>query len=76
MSPSLNNEGKFVVTKNMLNPIAYIKEVNVELKRVTWPTKQEIVRLTTVVIVSSVLVGLFLSALDYVFTKLLGVIIG
>ncbi|OGV92231.1 preprotein translocase subunit SecE [Microgenomates group bacterium RIFCSPLOWO2_01_FULL_47_10] len=60
----------------MLNPIAYIKEVNVELKRVTWPTKQEIVRLTTVVIVSSVLVGLFLSALDYVFTKLLGVIIG
>ena len=60
----------------MLNPIAYIKEVNVELKRVTWPTKQEIVRLTTVVIVSSVLVGLFLSALDYVFPKLLGVIIG
>lgn len=54
----------------------YLQQVQVELKKVTWPTRQEIIRMTTIVIVSSVVVGIYLSGLDFLFTKLLGFIIG
>ena len=59
--------------KNIINFIGQTKE---ELKKVTWPNKKEIMRLTTIVIVSSFIVGVYLSAMDYIFTKLLGIIIG
>lgn len=54
----------------------YLQQVQAELKLVTWPTRQEIIRMTTIVIVSSVVVGIYLSGLDFLFTKLLGFIIG
>lgn len=54
----------------------YLQQVQEELGKVTWPTKQEVTRLTTIVIVSSVIVGVYLSGLDFLFTTLLGFIIG
>jgi len=57
----------------MTTPTGFLRETRDELKKVTWPTRQEVVRLTMVVIVVSLVVGLFLGALDFSFTKLLGV---
>lgn len=57
------------------NPVAFLKETREELKKVTWPTQQEVVRLTAIVIIVSLLVGLFIGALDFIFTKGMGVII-
>lgn len=54
----------------------YIGEVREELKKVSWPSREEVIRLTGVVIISSVIVGLYLGGLDYIFTQLLGLIIG
>jgi len=54
-----------------LKPIKFLKEVRSELKRVTWPTRQEAVRLTSVVIFVSILVGIYIGALDYLFTKIM-----
>ena len=45
-------------------PTKFFREVIAELKKVTWPTRNETVKLTAVVIVISVLVGLFIGGLD------------
>jgi len=49
------------------SPTKFFKEVLVELKKVTWPTRQETIKLTVVVIAISVLVGLFIGGLDALF---------
>ena len=49
----------------------YLKETQVEMKRVTWPSRQETMRATLVVIGISLGVAVFLGALDFVFTFLL-----
>ncbi len=56
-------------------PVNFIKEVKDELKKVVWPTRSEVIRLTTIVIIVSLIVGLFLGLMDYIFTNLLGIII-
>ncbi len=57
------------------SPITFLKEVQDELKKVVWPTKDEVIRLTGVVILVSLIVGLFLGGADFVFTKLMEVFI-
>lgn len=49
----------------------FLLEARQELRHVNWPTRQEAVRLTTVVIVLSLAVAVFLGAFDYLFTYLL-----
>jgi preprotein translocase subunit SecE len=51
-------------------------EVVSELRRVTWPTRQETMRLTLMVLAVSATVGLFLGAVDMGFARLFGVILG
>jgi len=45
-------------------PVQYIREVITELKKVTWPTRAETIKLTVVVLVISILVGVFIGGLD------------
>jgi len=52
-----------------INPAKFFTEVKAELSKVTWPTKDQVIRLTTVVIVISLAVGLFIGGLDFIFTK-------
>jgi preprotein translocase subunit SecE len=59
----------------MATPIAFFREVSDELKKVVWPTRQEVIRLTMIVILTSLLVGVFLGGLDFVFVKAIGLII-
>jgi preprotein translocase subunit SecE len=42
-----------------------------ELRKVAWPTREEALKLTTVVIAISVVVGLFLGAVDAIFGALM-----
>lgn len=58
-----------------INPAKFFTEVKSELSKVTWPTKNQVIRLTTVVIFISLAVGIFIGGLDFVFTKLVGVIV-
>jgi len=53
------------------SPVTFLKETRDELKKVVWPTRQDVVRLTFVVIIVSLVVGLFLGGADFVFTKLI-----
>ncbi len=47
-----------------VSPVKFLNEVIAELKRVTWPTREELIKLTTVVIAISIVVGAFIGGLD------------
>ena len=51
-------------------------EVVGELRRVTWPTRQETMRLTLMVISVSVVIGIFLGIVDLGFSRLVDVMLG
>ncbi|MGE5042366.1 MAG: preprotein translocase subunit SecE [Candidatus Levyibacteriota bacterium] len=55
--------------------LTFIKSVRAELLQVTWPNRQETIRLTAVVIIISVFVGVYLGVVDFGFAKLLEFII-
>ena len=55
--------------------VSYFKSSFAELKKVTWPSRQETFQKTIIVIIISLFVAVYLGALDYVLTKLLGVVI-
>ena len=52
------------------NPVQFVKEVQHELKKVTWPTRAETVKLTGVVIIISLIVAFFIGGLDTGLLKL------
>lgn len=56
-------------------PKKFLKEVRAELLKVSWPTKKEVLRLTTIVVGISLFVGLYIGLLDFVFTKLIQLIV-
>lgn len=56
-------------------PVTFLKEVWDELKKVKWPTRAEVIRLTSVVIIVSALVGAFLGGIDFLLTKLLALVV-
>lgn len=58
-----------------MNLLTYLKEVRVELTKVTWPTRAEATHLTLIILGASLAVGLYVGGLDYVFTSLLGTIL-
>ena len=47
----------------------FISIIN-ELKKVTWPTREDATRLTAIVLAVCVIAGLFLGAFDLAFTEL------
>lgn len=49
----------------------FLKEVRQELKKVTWPTRQDTVKYTMIVVIISLGVALFLGAADLLFQWLL-----
>jgi preprotein translocase SecE subunit len=54
----------------MSSPISFLKEARAELDNVIWPSKQKASRLTVLVILASVLMSLYISSLDLLFTQL------
>ncbi len=47
----------------------FLREVSVETKKVTWPTKQEVVSTTIVVVIASFIFGVYLYLCDLAFFK-------
>ena len=48
----------------------FIGETVAELRKVAWPTRQEAVRLTIMVLIACIAVGIILGSVDYGFTHL------
>ncbi len=49
--------------------VQFFKECGVELKKVVWPTRDDVVASVSVVIVSSVVIAVILGLLDVLFTS-------
>ena len=54
----------------------FLRQVIFELKKVVWPTREQLITYTAVVIVFVTIMGLIIAALDFVFVKLVLVIFG
>lgn len=50
-------------------PVTFLKEVRDELSKVVWPSRAEVIRLTAVVLIVSLVVGVFLGGVDFLLTK-------
>jgi preprotein translocase subunit SecE len=53
----------------------FLREVRIELKKVTWPSRKETIAATSMVIILSVLVAFFLGFLDIGLSKAVGIIL-
>ena len=62
--PTLGAEGR----RLRLPGLRMFQETSSELRKVVWPTRQDAMRLTMMVIIVSVAVGLALGIVDYIFT--------
>jgi len=54
----------------------FLKEARVELKKVTWPTPKQTLASTSVVILVSAVVSLFLGLVDFGLTKIIKLVLG
>jgi preprotein translocase subunit SecE len=50
---------------------SFVPETIGELRKVTWPSRQETIRLSAMVLIVCVIVGLILGGIDYGFTQLI-----
>lgn len=58
-----------------VGPAKFIRQSITELKKVSWPSKQDTMKLTIIVIGVSLLVGLYIGGLDFIYTKLMEILI-
>lgn len=56
-------------------PLDFLREVRVELGKVVWPTKEQTIRLTIIVIMVTITVGFFIGILDYLLATLLQAVV-
>ena len=58
------------------NPLVFVRDVRSELRKVAWPSQRETINLTVVVLAFSVVVGLFLGGIDFLFQELFRFLLG
>ena len=54
---------------------SFVDEAQVELKKCSWPTRQELMESTVVVIIASLMLGAFVGISDFGLVRFLGAII-
>lgn len=54
----------------------FLREVNAELRKVTWPTKEELIGSTIVTVVVSLIVAIFIGIVDQILTLVVTTIFG
>jgi preprotein translocase subunit SecE len=55
--------------------LQYFREVMQELKKVSWPTKEQTYNLTFLVVIVTVAAALYIGGLDYIFAQLMGAVL-
>ena len=53
----------------------FLREVRVELGKVTWPSRDELIGSTVIVIVLSVIMSIYIGFLDFLLSSLFGRVI-
>jgi preprotein translocase subunit SecE len=55
---------------------AYLSDTRTELKKVTWPSRQELREATRVVIVSTIIVTVFVGVVDQILSRIIKLVFG
>ena len=71
----LDNWGLNIDPFFMPNILSFLKEVREELGKVAWPTREQTIRYSILVIIVAVAVGVFLGGLDFILTKVTALIL-
>lgn len=58
----------------LTKPLNFLREVRSEMERVSWPSRDQTVRLSTIVIVLTAGVAVYIGLLDSLFTKLAAIL--
>ena len=61
---------------NRFSIFRFFAEVIGELRKVSWPSRQEATRLTILVLVLSITIGIFLGIVDYFFSRMMAFLSG
>jgi len=76
LNPEYYNDGEgFFNVDKMISHLAFFTTTYDELKKVVWPTREQLIRLTLIVIVISVIVGAYIGGIDLALTKLTEVLV-
>jgi len=62
--------------RRQLSLARYLRDSRNELKKVTWPTREQTINLTIVVCVVCVAIALFLGGLDWIFAEFIKLLAG
>ena len=63
-------------SKRRSNPVSrYLRETSAELRKVTWPTRQEAIRLTVIVLIVVTFMSALLGVLDFAFSRVIAFIV-
>jgi len=68
--------GTAVAEARSRSRFAFFGETLAEFKKVIWPTRNDTVRLTTIVVALTVSLGLILGGVDFGFTRLIELLVG
>ena len=60
----------------MNKAIQFLKESVSELKKSTWLSRQEVIQSTFLVMIVVALVALYVGGIDFILTRLLGLVVG
>lgn len=56
--------------------LIFAKEARIEVRKVVWPTRQEVVRMTLIILAATAFVGLMLYLIDMVIVWVVGLVTG
>jgi preprotein translocase subunit SecE len=54
----------------------YLAETRVELKKVTWPSRQDLIDSTRVVIIATLLLTAFIGVIDQILSRIIKLVFG
>lgn len=57
------------IRRERTSPAEFLREVRGEMKKVAWPTRQEVINYSIVVLVVTILLTLMVGGLDWVFRR-------
>ncbi|MBQ4378935.1 MAG: preprotein translocase subunit SecE [Treponema sp.] len=60
----------------MAKVFGFFKECGAELRKVTWPTRDDVVSSVKVVLVSTIVIAVILGALDFLFSAGMSLVFG
>ena len=55
--------------KERTKPRQFLKEVIAELRKVAWPSRQEVMAYSTVVLIATIVIAALIFVMDFVFTQ-------